>query len=88
MKKLRMICNMMVDVDRDGIISRELIRFGQLFECSYIQISDDEEFADIYLEDGGIIRGINRHLFEANQVEVRPYEPSDTFIFVNENEQI
>lgn len=73
MKKLRMLCNMMVDVDREGINSRELIRFGQLFDTKFVQISDDEEFADIHLDDGGIIYGINRGLFEANQTEVRPY---------------
>ena len=77
MKKLRMLCNMMIDIDREGIIARELIRFGQLYSVKYVQISDDPEFVDIYLEDGGIIRGINRALMELNQVKVKEYIPSE-----------
>ncbi len=73
-----MICNMMVDIEKDGKSTPTLVRFGQLFEAEYVQISDDPEFADIYLSDGSIIFGINRGLFEPNEVEVKPYvEPQE-----------
>jgi hypothetical protein len=77
MNKLRMLCNMMVDVDRESVVSRELIKFGQLFDVQYVQVSDDPEFVDIHLSDGGVICGINRALMELNGIELREYSQPD-----------
>ena len=53
-----------------------VVFFGQLLEADKIQITDDPEFIDIYLSDGGVIRGINKELIESGGLQMLPYIPS------------
>lgn len=63
MSDIRMLKNVILDVEFDGQVSQVVFAFGETHKTDKIERSEEEGYCNVFFSNGAIVRGISNDLF-------------------------